>query len=137
MPISGDSIIAHSDTERGIVIHHARCQQVAPFKRQDSRYLDANWDEGKDNKSYAAHLQIIAENKIGTLADVISTFTKRGVNIIAVNTKDLDIKFTKCNFEIDIENVEELRKIMQKVRSMKFIESCKRIINDAKTINEN
>ena len=135
MPIYGDPITAHSDTERGIVIHHSRCQQVAPFKQNDSRYLDANWGENKKTRSYAAHLQVIAQNKIGTLADVISTFTQRGINIIAVNTKDLDIKFTECNIEIDIENVDELRKIMQKLRSMKFVESCKRIVNDAKTIN--
>ena len=135
MPIYGDPITAHSDTERGIVIHHSRCQQVAPFKQNDSRYLDANWGENKKTRSYAAHLKVIAQNKIGTLADVISTFTQRGINIIAVNTKDLDIKFTECNIEIDIENVDELRKIMQKLRSMKFVESCKRIVNDAKTIN--
>ena len=114
----------------------ARCQQVAPYKQTDSRYLDADWGGDKLNKSYTAHLMIIAENKIGILADVISTFTKRDINIIAVNTKDLDIKFTECNFEIDIDNVEELRKIMQKVRSMKFVESCKRIINDSKTLNQ-
>ena len=137
MPIFGDPITAHSDTERGIVVHHSRCQQVAPFKQSDSRYLETNWGGDKINKTYAAHLKIIAENKIGILADVISTFTKRGINIVAVNTKDLDVKFTECNFEIDIDNVEELRKIMQKVRSMKFVESCKRIINDAKTVNEN
>ena len=107
MPIYGDPITAHSDTERGIVIHHSRCQQVAPFKQNDSRYLDANWGENKKTRSYAAHLQVIAQNKIGTLADVISTFTQRGINIIAVNTKDLDIKFTECNIEIDIENVDE------------------------------
>jgi (p)ppGpp synthase/HD superfamily hydrolase len=136
MPIFGDPITAHSDTERGIVVHHSRCQQVAPFKQSDSRYLETNWGGDKINKTYAAHLKIIAENKIGILADVISTFTKRGINIIAVNTKDLDVKFTECNFEIDIDNVEELRKIMQKVRSMKFVESCIRIINDAKTVNE-
>ena len=65
------------------------------------------------------------------------TVCPNGINIVAVNTKDLDVKFTDCNFEIDIENVEELRKIMQKVRSMKFVESCRRIINDAKTVNEN
>ncbi|MDB9861609.1 bifunctional (p)ppGpp synthetase/guanosine-3',5'-bis(diphosphate) 3'-pyrophosphohydrolase [Gammaproteobacteria bacterium] len=136
MPIPGDPITAHSDTERGIVVHHARCQQVAPYKQTDSRYLDADWGGDKLNKSYTAHLMVIAENKIGILADVISTFTKRDINIIAVNTKDLDIKFTECNFEIDIDNVEELRKIMQKVRSMKFVESCKRIINDSKTLNQ-
>ena len=32
MPIHGDPITAHSDTDRGIVIHHARCRQVVPHE---------------------------------------------------------------------------------------------------------
>ena len=39
MPIEGDSIVAHSDTERGIVIHHSRCNEVAPYKQDKERYL--------------------------------------------------------------------------------------------------
>ena len=32
MPIFGDPITAHSDTDRGIVIHHSSCRQVAPHR---------------------------------------------------------------------------------------------------------
>ena len=135
MPVMGDPIIAHSDTERGIVIHHSRCLQVAPFKQKDSRYLDADWGDTKHSESYAAHIKVVIENKMGTLADVIATFTRRGINIVAVNTKDLDIKFTECDIEIDIDNAEELRKIMQKVRAIKSVTSCRRIINDKKSVN--
>ena len=45
MPIHGDPITAHSDTDRGIVIHHARCRQVAPHRSHNvpSRYFPAMW----------------------------------------------------------------------------------------------
>ena len=39
MPIYGDSVIAHSDTERGIVLHHRRCKQVKPFLKKYPRYM--------------------------------------------------------------------------------------------------
>jgi RelA/SpoT family (p)ppGpp synthetase len=44
MPIHGDPITAHSDTDRGIVIHHARCRQVAPHRSHKipSRYFSSN-----------------------------------------------------------------------------------------------
>ena len=29
MPVHGDPITAHSDTDRGVVIHHSRCRQVS------------------------------------------------------------------------------------------------------------
>ena len=37
LPVHGDRVVAHSDTERGMVIHHAKCKQVVPFVKKDAR----------------------------------------------------------------------------------------------------
>ena len=42
-PVYRDPVIAHSDTDRGIVIHHKRCKQVAPFISKDPRYIPGKW----------------------------------------------------------------------------------------------
>ncbi|MDG1184780.1 MAG: RelA/SpoT family protein, partial [SAR86 cluster bacterium] len=49
MPIHGDPITAHSDTDRGIVIHHSRCGQVTPHRSNtlSARYLSAIWGTNK------------------------------------------------------------------------------------------
>ncbi|MBT3673942.1 MAG: bifunctional (p)ppGpp synthetase/guanosine-3',5'-bis(diphosphate) 3'-pyrophosphohydrolase, partial [Proteobacteria bacterium] len=43
MPIHGDPITAHSDTDRGIVVHHSSCRQVTPHRSNtlSARYLAA------------------------------------------------------------------------------------------------
>ena len=72
MPIHGDPITAHSDTDRGIVIHHARCRQVAPHRSQNvsSRYFPAMWGSDSKELHYKGHVKIHAEDRPGILADI-------------------------------------------------------------------
>ena len=132
MPLQGDSIVAHSDTERGIVIHHSRCNEVAPFKQDKDRYIPSYWS--KDNKKQArpCHIKVLSESGPGVLADIASTFTKSDINIISVISKSAGSKLTEFSFDIEICDLEELKKIMRKVRSMKTVTSCVRDINEAK-----
>ena len=47
-----------------------------------------------------------------------------------VSAKNIDRKFTGFEIELDVENIDDLNTIMQKVRSKKFAASCVRIINE-------
>ncbi|MDB0066578.1 ACT domain-containing protein, partial [Gammaproteobacteria bacterium] len=129
-PIQGDPVIAHSDTERGIVVHHQRCKQVSPYINKDPRYFSAYWEPSKKSHLYLVMLKITTENKIGVLSDIVSIFAKAGINIEQVNTKAVDQKFSEFTLEVNIESLDELKRIMSKVRSKKFTASCSRIIND-------
>ena len=129
-PIFGDDVVAHSDTERGIVIHHRKCKQVTPFINKDSRYLPAIWGENKKDHSYKVKLDVNTEDKVGVLSDIGSVFAKSGMNIGSVNTKTIDKKFAGFEIQVEVKNKDELKNIMQKVRSLKFTTSCKRNIND-------
>ena len=129
-PVFGDSVIAHSDTDRGIVIHHKKCKGVSPYIDKDSRYLDAKWGKSKKNNQYIAKLSISTENKVGVLSDLTSIFTRAGINIDSVQTKDIDSNFTGFDMGIEVTDLNELNKISQKVRSKKFTSSCIRLINE-------
>lgn len=52
------------------------------------------------------------------------------MNIEQVNTKAVDQKFSEFSLEANIESLDDLKKIMSKVRSKKFTSSCVRDIND-------
>ena len=75
-------------------------------------------------------LKITTENKVGVLSDIVSIFAKAGMNIEQVNTKAVDQKFSEFSLEANIESLDDLKKIMSKVRSKKFTSSCVRDIND-------
>ena len=132
MPVQGDSIVAHSDTERGIVIHHLRCNEVAPFKQDKDRYISSFWSKDHKKQARPCHIKVLSESGPGVLADIASTFTKSDINIISVISKSAGSKLTEFSFDIEIYNLEELKKVMRKVRSMKTVTSCVRDINEAK-----
>ncbi len=132
MPIEGDSIVAHSDTERGIVIHHSRCNEVTPYKQDKERYIPSFWSRTNKKQVRPCHIKVLSESGPGVLADIASTFTKSDINIISVVSKSAGSKLTEFSFDIEIIDLEELKKIMQKVRSMKIVSSCVRDINEAK-----
>ena len=129
-PIYGDPAIAHSDTERGIVIHHKKCKQVAHFISKDPRYIPAKWTTNTKSHLYTAKINIVTVDEIGVLAEIVSVFTKVGINIEQIHTKNIDSTFTAFEIEVDVENQEELKYIMLKLRSKKITSSCTRLINE-------
>ena len=130
LPVHGDRVVAHSDTERGMVIHHAKCKQVVPFVKKDARYMPAIWGENKKGHLYKVRIDVNTKDKVGVLSDLGSVFARSGINIGSVNTKTIDKKFAGFEIEIEVKNKQELRKVMQKVRALKFTTSCKRNINE-------
>ncbi|MDO7542982.1 MAG: RelA/SpoT family protein, partial [Gammaproteobacteria bacterium] len=135
MPIHGDPITAHSDTDRGIVVHHSSCRQVTPHRSNtlSARYLAAIWGTNKIERHYIGHLKIHAEDRPGILADIASAFTKANLNIVNINSRDIDAKIIEFIVEAEVLNTESLRKLMIKLRSLKYVTSCSRIINDTKS----
>jgi len=129
-PILDDEIIAHSDTERGIVIHHKICKQVVPFLAKDTRYQIALWDAATSNHLYIAKLKIISENKVGVLSDVLSIFTREGINVVFVNTNAIDATFANIELEIEINDNKHLNILIDKVNAKKFVSNCSRQINE-------
>jgi RelA/SpoT family (p)ppGpp synthetase len=129
-PILDDEIIAHSDTERGIVIHHKICKQVVPFLAKDTRYQIALWDAATNNHLYIAKLKIISENKVGVLSDVLSIFTREGINVVFVNTNAIDATFANIELEIEINDNKHLNILIDKVNAKKFVSNCSRQINE-------
>ena len=130
LPCYGDNVVAHSDTERGMVIHHKKCKQVTPFIKKDPRYMPAIWGENKKDYLYKVRIDINTEDKVGVLSDVSSVFARSGINIGYVNTKTIDKKFAGFEIQIEVKDKQELRQIMQKIRAMKITTSCKRNINE-------
>ena len=130
LPCYGDNVVAHSDTERGMVIHHKKCKQVTPFIKKDPRYMLAIWGENKKDHLYKVRIDINTEDKVGVLSDVSSVFARSGINIGYINTKTIDKKFAGFEIQIEVKDKQELRQIMQKVRAMKITTSCKRNINE-------
>ena len=92
--------------------------------------MPAIWGENIKDHLYRAKIEINTEDKVGVLSDLGSVFARSAINIGSVNTKTIDKKFSGFEVEIEVKDMQELKNIMQKVRSMKLTTSCKRNINE-------
>ncbi len=92
--------------------------------------MPAIWGDNSKDHLYKAKIDINTEDKVGVLSELGSVFARSGINIGSVNTKTIDKKFAGFEVEIEVKDTQELKNIMQKVRSMKLTTSCKRNIND-------
>ena len=80
-PVYGDEVVAHSDTERGMVIHNQKCKQVKPFLNKDPRYMPAIWGENKKEHSYKVKIDVNTQDKVGVLSDLGSVFALSLIHI--------------------------------------------------------
>ncbi|MEK9650270.1 MAG: bifunctional (p)ppGpp synthetase/guanosine-3',5'-bis(diphosphate) 3'-pyrophosphohydrolase [Gammaproteobacteria bacterium] len=136
LPVKGDPIVAHTDTERGVVIHHARCRQIVNLRSKQSNLFSIIWGEDTQDRFYKAHIRVLAEDRPGILADVASVFASQKINIYAVNSKDIDAVMQEFFFEAEFSDIEMVKKLMIKVRAVKSVTSCTRIVNDERSKNE-
>jgi len=138
MPVHGDPITAHSDTDRGIVIHHSRCRQVYIPRSNtlSARYFPAMWGSDSKELHYKGHVKIHAEDRPGILADIASVFTKSNLNIVNIHSRDIDSMIIEFIVEVEVHNADSINKLMIKLRSLRYVTSCSRIVNDKKSKNE-
>ena len=132
----GDPIIAHTDTDRGVVIHHARCHQVKNIRGKQKNLFPVIWGEDKRERFYRAYVRVLVEDRPGILADIASIFATQKINIMSVNSKDIDAVIQEFIFEAEFLNIEMVKKLMIKVRALKNVTSCSRIVNDERSKNE-
>ena len=79
---------------------------------------------------------MLVEDRPGILADIASIFATQKVNIMSVNSKDIDAVIQEFLFEAEFSSIEMAKKLMIKVRALKSVTSCTRIVNDERSKNE-
>ena len=79
---------------------------------------------------------MLVEDRPGILADIASIFATQKINIMSVNSKDIDAVIQEFIFEAEFSNIEMVKKLMIKVRALKHVTSCSRIVNDESSKNE-
>ena len=81
-------------------------------------------------------MKVLVEDRPGILADIASIFATQKINIMSVNSKDIDAVIQEFVFEAEFSSIEMIKKLMIKVRALKSVTSCTRIVNDERSRNE-
>ena len=60
----------------------------------------------------------------------MSIFTREGINVVFVNTNAIDSKFANIELEIEVNDINHLNTLIDKVDAKKFVSNCSRQINE-------
>jgi GTP pyrophosphokinase len=128
-PVPGDEIIGFVTRGRGVSIHRTDCANIINLPEdQRVRLIEAEWQEvDGGGGSYAAEIQIFANNRVGLLVDISKIFSERGIDIMTTNTRTSKQGTATMALSFDIHGKEELGRLTDRLRQIEGVIDIKRI----------
>ena len=133
-PLPGDKIVGFVTRGFGVSVHKTDCPNVIQSRRVEenlARWVRAEWErdtiEASDAKAnYEAKLQIIAQDKIGVLAEISVALADMKVSITQINTQVLKNGDILINIVVWCRNTSHYESIVSRMRSVSSVVSVTR-----------
>ncbi|MYI94081.1 bifunctional (p)ppGpp synthetase/guanosine-3',5'-bis(diphosphate) 3'-pyrophosphohydrolase [Candidatus Poribacteria bacterium] len=127
-PIPGDDIVGYLTRGRGVSVHRADCLRLLD---EPERFVSVNW-QPEEGTNFPAQIYIECHDKPGMLGEITTAIAKFHVNIREGNFKPstkttIDDTATDY-FTLDVSGVDQLREVMDAVKSLKGVERVDRKI---------
>jgi guanosine-3',5'-bis(diphosphate) 3'-pyrophosphohydrolase len=123
-PVPGDPITGYITRGYGVTVHRKRC--INALKMSPERQIDVEWNVDI-KETYPVKIRVRSYDRVGMLADITSSISKNGANIVSANTETRESKIVDSYFTITVENTEHLKKVLSAIRKIKHIQEVKRI----------
>ncbi|PXW89999.1 GTP pyrophosphokinase [Streptohalobacillus salinus] len=127
-PVPGDEIVGFITKGRGVTVHRKDCPNVNVEEAKD-RLLTVEWEDNQTSqKQYHVDIEISGYDRRGLLNDVLQSVNEIGTNIIGVNGKSDRNKMVIIHLTILIQNVQHLRKVVERLKQIKDVYTVERVI---------
>ncbi len=125
-PVPGDDIIGYITKGRGVSIHRADCINVKDLLQEENRMIDVEWYNQNKQTTYTVDIEIYANDRDGLLADIIKELTALKTKLIGVSARANKEKIAITDITIEVENIEELNKVLKALRKVDSVYEVKR-----------
>ena len=118
-PIPGDEIVGYITKGKGITVHRKDCPNIANEKK---RLIDVFWKDNLKASTYPVDLKIECYERQDLLADIVSVFSQKKINITAVNgVFHPNTMTTTISVTIYVPNAEVLRDVIAFLLNVKSV----------------
>lgn len=125
-PLPGDPIIGFVTRGFGVSIHKQDCINVINnLDEKSDRWIKASW-AGVDDATYRATIDIIAEQKSSTIADITAAIAVNRIPMHEMNMHRLKNGNTNLLITIEIAGVEQLANLMLRIKKIPGVISAER-----------
>jgi len=125
-PVPGDDIVGFITRGRGVSIHRKDCPNILLEDSEEDRLIEVHWQIQK-NASYSAEIQLKGIDRPGLVADVASKISDSDIALLSLNAKTNREKSVTINMTLEINNIDQLKDIMKKLRKVKNITDVYRV----------
>lgn len=131
-PIPGDAIIGVINTGTGISIHQKQCNNLQRLAISSQRMVEINWKDAEqdDEIFYKAKIRIVIKNKPGGFIDISNIIANQRINIIQIATVNRTEDCIEMAIEVEINNRNELYKLMIALKTAKQALEVSRIFEN-------
>ncbi|MCI8640731.1 MAG: bifunctional (p)ppGpp synthetase/guanosine-3',5'-bis(diphosphate) 3'-pyrophosphohydrolase [Clostridia bacterium] len=124
-PLPGDEIIGYITKGRGVSVHRKDCVNVEALLSEENRIIDVKWYE-EAKESYNVTIQVFANDRTGLLVDILNVIKDTKAKLMGVNTKTTKERIAIMDVNIEIENIEELNKLIKMIRKVDSVYEIRR-----------
>ncbi|MBQ3414654.1 MAG: bifunctional (p)ppGpp synthetase/guanosine-3',5'-bis(diphosphate) 3'-pyrophosphohydrolase [Clostridia bacterium] len=124
-PLPGDEIVGYITKGRGVSVHRKDCINVNDLLSEENRMIDVKWyEESKD--MYNVNIEVFANDRNGLLMDILNVIKDSKAHLMGVSTKTTKEKIAIMGVNIEIDNIEELNKIIKSIKKVESVFEVKR-----------
>ncbi|MBS3918281.1 MAG: bifunctional (p)ppGpp synthetase/guanosine-3',5'-bis(diphosphate) 3'-pyrophosphohydrolase [Deltaproteobacteria bacterium] len=123
-PVPGDRVVGFITRGRGVTIHTVDCQSM--LDEDPNRKVEVEWDSTK-GYSYPVRIRIYSDDKKGLLAEISSSIASHEANITNARVDTTDDHRAIGTFELQIRDLNHLRKVMKGLEKIKGIHKVERM----------
>jgi GTP diphosphokinase / guanosine-3',5'-bis(diphosphate) 3'-diphosphatase len=117
-PLPGDRIVGIVATGRGVTIHTIDCDNLEKFSEEPDRWIDVAWDvETSPDEKFIGRMNIILQNKPGSLGSVTTIVGKNDGNIMNLKITNRKADYFEIIMDIEIKDLRHLNNLMAALRS--------------------
>lgn len=123
-PLPGDKILGYITRGRGITIHLSDCPMLLGVEPE--RKVEAQWDQNFKTTA-PAKIRVVSVDKRGLLASISASIAGEDGNISNAWIHTTPDKQAVNIFEIEVNNLEHLQRIMKAIEKVKGVISIERL----------
>jgi len=123
-PLPGDPIVGIVSRAHGITVHTTNCPHVLDADQE--RRIDVEWDQAR-KATRAVMIRVLCADRKGMLAALSAAITECEANILSAQVQSSAAHDAVNNFEIDVENLDHLNRVMAAIRKVKGVHRVTRV----------
>lgn len=131
--IPGEPIVGVVSRTKGVAIHSKECPNLAQVNPR--RFIPASWGS-MEKHLYPVELEIYTIDRRGLLKDIVARMSDSKINILAANISTHNDKTATLDLVIEVSDIDQLRKIMQKIRQMSDVLNVNRVVKTSRTMRQ-